>query len=719
MGLFDFFKRKKEKENSLKSPESSNSLDFDMIQKKKFIYLESAYQNQELIFRWSNDIERLTLGELIKALLKIDKSAIELMAISTRMALNNITEESILKDPEVIWNFDLFSCILKKKNDGHYTMGMYHKTTLIIKTTERNIILILNSLGGSQTMKYMRVSLMSPDNSQEDDGHSFQGENTGFKSKNLPLISSLILSYSEIENNPEVKYYMNIEESVDIKSKKGEELNEIEREYIHGKFQFSGYEYFGYGKWLLNQNRYFDAYTKFHRLFNFMIPKLNSQDIQQMNLFYETCKSIGICLSKINREEEACYFNRLAAPSFDLNMSNPLILSHAKLGNPIAIQEMHERLMIVAQKYGNHDNWPEEIKEFGVEVPVNLIGYKKKFEEEIAKRPQYIEGITIGFVLNELWGIRKKNISPSMIIFNMENNSFETVNEKDSIFDYNLSKESSSNKVFVLSVSHAHYITGDEIDKSILCHNAPLVISTHSIKGKETTSKIRVDMIRQNFSENDDNQDLKVSNTPLNATFTLGFNEGDSFTYDKESFIEGYQKTQRLISEKRFIEAYKLSRWLYECVLNLLKGKDGLKFESEDDTLHALFFELSYNIGYCLMELGKAREACYYLEISSYSGSYQHAQEYINCLNNTHDPQALEVVENVIENSPKPEDETNIMAWNYHMAFLKRRKSYLLVESKRYYEAKQLLEGMLNDPLCAQFAKNELAYLSQLHEKSN
>ena len=72
-----------------------------------------------------------------------------------------------------------------------------------------------------------------------------------------------------------------------------------------------------------------------------------------------------------------------------------------------------------------------------------------------------------------------------------------------------------------------------------------------------------------------------------------------------------------------------------------------MKFESRDETLWALYFESSYNVGYCLMELGTAHEACYYLEISSHSGSYQHVQEYINCLNNSHDPQALEVVENV------------------------------------------------------------------------
>lgn len=714
MGLFDFFKRKKEKEVSSETPKTTKPLDFDLIQKKEFIYLESAYQNQELIFRRSTDSDRLTLGELIEGLMKIDKSSLELMAVIYRMAEGNTTEETLLKDSDTIWNFDLFSCILKKKLDGHYTMGMFHETTLVLKTTERNIILILTSLGGSLTMKYMRVSLMSPDNSADDDGHSFIGENSGFKSKNLPLITSLILSYSEFENDPDLQLYMQVQESVDIKSKKGEELNEVEREYIHGKCQFSGYEYFGYGKWLIDQNRYFDAYTKFLRLFNFMLSRLNINDTQQMNMLYETCGKIGVCLSKMNREEEAFYFYRLSAPGFDLNMSIPL--SHAILGNPVANKEMNDWMKLIAKEYGDFNNWPVKLKDYVAEIPLNLIEYKKKFDQEIAKNHKYKSDITIGYVLKALWGIHDVNITPSMIIFNMENNNFEEISEKESIVDYKLNVESSANKFFVLSVSHAHYITGDEIDKSILCHNAPLVISTHSIKGKETSSKIRVEMIRQNFANNDDKREFVTMNIPLNTTFTLGVNEGESFTYNKESLIEGYNKSQQLISGKRFIEAYKLSKWIYACVLNLLKGKEGLKFESEDATLWTLFFESSYNVGYCLMELGKAHEACYYLEISSHSGSYQHVQEYINCLNNSHDPQALEVVENVIKNSPKPEEEADIKEWNYHMAFLKRRKSYLLVESKRYDEAKQLLEEMLNDPLCAQFARNELQYLSQVQE---
>ena len=87
----------------------------------------------------------------------------------------------------------MFSCVLKNKTDeGHYTKGIFHETTLIVKSKDNNCILVLSSLGGPDTIKYMRVSVLSPDNSKEDDG-------TSLKTQNAPLIASFILSYSEID----------------------------------------------------------------------------------------------------------------------------------------------------------------------------------------------------------------------------------------------------------------------------------------------------------------------------------------------------------------------------------------------------------------------------------------------------------------------------------------------------------------------------------------
>ena len=52
--------------------------------------------------------------------------------------------------------------------------------------------------------------------------------------------------------------------------------------------------------------------------------------------------------------------------------------------------------------------------------------------------------------------------------------------------------------------------------------------------------------------------------------------------------------------------------------------------------------------------------------------------------------------------------------WNFHMAFLKRRKAYILIDKNRISEARILLQEMANEPLNKGFAQRELQYLENL-----
>ena len=47
------------------------------------------------------------------------------------------------------------------------------------------------------------------------------------------------------------------------------------------------------------------------------------------------------------------------------------------------------------------------------------------------------------------------------------------------------------------------------------------------------------------------------------------------------------------------------------------------------------------------------------------------------------------------------------------LAFLQRRKVYVLIEKQAYNKAQRMLKKMLNDPVNADFALNELAYLQK------
>lgn len=688
---------------------------FDTMNKQEFLQHESAYRHQQILFRRATESNRIILGELLERLLQVDKSSIRSMAVTYRMEMTNTIKEYIIGNPEDIWNFDLFSCILKRKDEEgvHYTMGIYHETILIIKLIDKVCIFVLTSLGGSNVEKYMRVSMLIPDNSAEDDGRTM-------RTQNAPIATSFILAYSEVDNNPEYELYCKVEKSTEETLRQGKSLSNLEDYYLHGRFEFHGYYYLGYGKWLFDQKRYYDACSMLERAFNYMKSNLDYLNKERLETFYGSCNMLGICLSKLDREDEASYFFRLGAPGLNLQQANFPALCHAKLGNPVAMSEMDSWIKLVAMQYGGHENWTEEVKQFGADVPIALMNYKKEFEKSLLSSPNYHDAITIGYVLKALWGLNQKNLVPCMFIYDIKENKFqERLHEVEDIMNYPLNTKDAINKVLVLTCTHAHYMMGEkEEDQSILCLNAPIVIATHAITCKEGTVCTRVDMMRQNFSTNDDKREFVTVNAPLNITFNIGLPYNFDFKHDKDSLLEGVRKANDLLEERRFVETLQLAKWIFECTQNSLKDDKGLTFKSKDEMLWAIYFEAAYLVGFSLMELGNILTAAYYLEISSHDhNGYRNIGEYINCLSNSQDPQAIDAIDSVMEHSPKPSDESNLKDWNYHMAFLRRRKAYVLIDSKRYSEAKQLLTEMKDDPLSAQFAEGELNYIAQM-EKS-
>ncbi len=59
------------------------------------------------------------------------------------------------------------------------------------------------------------------------------------------------------------------------------------------------------------------------------------------------------------------------------------------------------------------------------------------------------------------------------------------------------------------------------------------------------------------------------------------------------------------------------------------------------------------------------------------------------------------------------EDSTEWRDLSHFVAFLCRRKAYLLVDSERYDEADELLRKLVKDPESNEFALHELAYVQK------
>ena len=673
--LIHLRKRKKEPSEPPAEEKQKPGLDFELAAKKHFIELESAYLHQRTVIRRSTAENRLTLGEILQQLFpQMDESSLLTMAVAYRSGASyqGTTKELVINDASDIWHFDVFAPFVKDKTGGKQLFPMLRcpETTLILKTKQQQIIISLNFVGRNGDEYYMiRATMLVPDCSMSDDCRSLRR-----MSKNAPVTDSVILSFGEVKDDPQFSIhrfseeYKRIEASANKKAQKHagmDEYSELELSFIFAAEEFNPYYYINHGKWLFEQkdHRNYDAYTTLERAFYYLRPRLSDGDDNTKSLFCDISNNIGICLSVLQREDEASfYFRQTNKDGLLCDQASQVLAHHRNQAEHTASSRCDDRL-------------------------------------------------TIGYALSVLLGLKKKNLAPCMFVYDTTDGSFlQRIEDQDAIVDYTLNDERAKDKVFVLSCSHAHYLTGDEADKSVLCTNAPVIISTHAIHGENSSSIMRVDVVRCNFHGDDSKRREDMpSNIPETYSFTVGSQSGVTFSADKESLAAGLSEAVRLIREKRFMEALKLSKGIF--VYARSQQAEGVIDKLEDKSLREIAYEAAYRAGFCLMELEKMTTASYYLETASHAMNYQYVQEYINCLSNTMDLRALPSIENVISHSPRPTSPEDIKAWEFHMAFLKRRKAYVLIDFGRIAEARAYLTEMLDDPMNKDFAGNELSYI--------
>jgi hypothetical protein len=213
------------------------------------------------------------------------------------------------------------------------------------------------------------------------------------------------------------------------------------------------------------------------------------------------------------------------------------------------------------------------------------------------------------------------------------------------------------------------------------------------------------------FANNRDKRAITQYNQPLTFSLCMGVDDGMEYGYNKEDLQKAITIADEYQKQFRCIESLSLANWVLQCVSNLLKDESGMNFDSQDELLWALYHEAHFQVGFCLVELNKMQKALYYLEVAKNSYTYQHIQEYINCLCNTKSMYVLNVIEDVMKRSVMPDSEIHIEAWKRHIAFLNRRKAYVMIDMQLYKEAANLLTELLDDPNSAEFANSELEYL--------
>ncbi len=137
------------------------------------------------------------------------------------------------------------------------------------------------------------------------------------------------------------------------------------------------------------------------------------------------------------------------------------------------------------------------------------------------------------------------------------------------------------------------------------------------------------------------------------------------------------------------------------------------------EDLKAVFFDVSYYIGFIYADLGMNVRACYYLNIAKTSDRIDHIQEFINCLCNMRDLSALQLVVSYINDIREKMDanESEIERLMPMYQFFQRRYLYLLVEYKKWDEAEKQANFMIKNDIDVEFAKDELEYVRKMREE--
>lgn len=141
-----------------------------------------------------------------------------------------------------------------------------------------------------------------------------------------------------------------------------------------------------------------------------------------------------------------------------------------------------------------------------------------------------------------------------------------------------------------------------------------------------------------------------------------------------------------------------------------------------DSKYRDLYNELNFYIGFIYMDLKMYETAYYYLHIAQRGGNLPAIEEFMNCLCNVRDWDALVYIRDIYErtiNTLKEagEDADNALLHIYR--FTKRRMAYALINNGELEEAKAMLEEMLKNGEDVEFAKIELEYIKKQSEEEN
>lgn len=322
MGLFNRFSKKNKPEET-ETPQD-NKVNPDDWFWGSFLVNEAKFRHQQNTVKRSSKDEPITLGYIIKELLNISPADIGSMTVVSREDFfGSTTKTEIIESQSDVLAYKPFDAILyeNKKGDTVPRTGM--NTVLVISyrpgdiildnqeekrdksklCTDNSIIMFLRGIGPFMyETAYMRVSVMIPNFTSPDDFRTSH-------SKNAPFTTSFVLGFDIVPPETKLKRYDEIEQSLIEKSNRGEELSSEEKTVLEGITYSNdlGHD-FGYGKWLVSENRFADALMPLMKVYD-QLKTAVITDFQRLHeVFAETCFNLGFCFNEMEQFDRAAYY---------------------------------------------------------------------------------------------------------------------------------------------------------------------------------------------------------------------------------------------------------------------------------------------------------------------------------------------------------------------------------------------------------------------------
>ena len=201
-------------------------------------------------------------------------------------------------------------------------------------------------------------------------------------------------------------------------------------------------------------------------------------------------------------------------------------------------------------------------------------------------------------------------------------------------------------------------------------------------------------------------------------------NKGDTDALSEEQKLIADITSASLGSDLYWGKKYMREKRYYEATLyltNAYRVMNGQMSHLSEKQV-SVFHEVMYALGFCYCDMQNYPQAYFYLDALFPLNQLNYTMEYVNCLVNSHDFRARNLVGELLKKVNDMEEECianeeeleeGLKAFQN---FLRRRQVYVMIDNREYGEAKKLLNKLILDPDNSDFALNELAYIQKITE---